>query len=407
MRRLLVIGTLSALALGLVSVSSSADIPRPLATPGGWVGTWAASPATYVANTDNGYPNFSIRNVVHGSVGGASVRVRLSNKFGAKPLTFGHVTIALGAQANTPRAVPGSLRDLTFGGSATITVPAGAQVVSDAASLRVPDDSDLLVTTYVPTPSGPVTYHPFAAQTSFFTRNGDFAAEESGASFNEQTAVWHYVDGVDVQGSGAPGTVLAFGDSITDGSGSATGANHRWPDYLTDRLLASGRKLGVINAGIGGNRLLLDVPGSGFGRNALARLDDDVLSLGTVQTMIVLLGINDIQQNPHQTDPAQIIAAHRQVIAQAHARGIRVLGATLTPFKGWNVYDQTLENTRSAVNNFIRTGGAYDGVADFDAAVRDPQDPLRMLPAYDSGDHLHPKDAGYQAMAGVVNLAQL
>jgi lysophospholipase L1-like esterase len=299
------------------------------------------------------------------------------------------------------------MRNLTFGGSARITVPAGGEVLSDPAFLRVPDDADLLVTTYVPTPSGPVTYHPAATQNSFFTRNGDFAAEESGASYNEQTSVWHYVSGVDVQGSMAPGSVATLGDSITDGVGSPTGANHRWPDYLADRLLASPRKLGIVNAGISGNRLLLDIPGHGFGRNALARVDNDVLSLGTVQTMIVMLGINDIQQSPHQTDPAQIIAAHRQLIAQARARGIRVLGATLTPFKGWQVYDQTLENTRLAVNEFIRTSGAYDGVVDFDAAIRDPQDPLRMLPAYDSGDHLHPGDAGYKAMAAAVNLGQL
>jgi lysophospholipase L1-like esterase len=407
MNRLVAICALSALALGLVSVASSADVPRPAATPGGWVGTWAAAPAAGVAGTDNGYPNFSIRNIVHGSVGGATVRVRLSNAFGAKPVTFGHVTVAVGAQANTPKAVPGSMRSLTFGGSPGIIVPAGADVLSDPATLRVPDDTDLLVTTYVPTPSGPVTYHPAAAQTSFFTRNGDFTAEESGASYNEQTSVWHYVTGVDVQGSTAPGSVATLGDSITDGVGSTTGANRRWPDFLADRLLAGPRRLGVVNAGISANRLLLDVPGSGAGRNALARLDNDVLSLGTVQTLIVLEGINDIQQDPHQTDPAQIIAAHRQIIAQAHARGIRVIGATLTPFKGWRVYDQTLENTRLAVNDFIRTSGLYDGVGDFDAAVRDPQDPLRMLPAYDSGDHLHPGDAGYQAMAAAVNLGQL
>ncbi|MEV4311562.1 SGNH/GDSL hydrolase family protein [Actinocrispum sp. NPDC049592] len=409
MKRLVAVGVVMACALGLVTGSGSAERPEPrvLATPGGWVGTWAASPAAPVPNTDNGYPNFSIRNLVHGSVGGSVARVRLSNQFGAKPLLFGHVTIAVSAQANTPRAVAGSMRTLTFGGAQSITVPAGGEVLSDASLLRVPDDADLLVTTYVPTPSGPVTFHPATEQTSFFTRNGDFSAEESGASFTEQTGVWHYVAGVDVQGSMASGSVATLGDSITDGVGSSTGTNRRWPDLLADRILASPRRLGIVNAGISGNRLLLDVPGSGFGRNALARLDNDVLSLGTVQTMIVMLGINDIQQDPHQTDPAQIIAAHRQIIAQARARGIRVLGATLTPFKGWRVYDQTLENTRLAVNNFIRTSGAYDGVVDFDAAIRDPQDPLRMLPAYDSGDHLHPGDAGYQAMAAAVPLGLL
>jgi lysophospholipase L1-like esterase len=404
MKRLFAIGAVTACAIGLLTVSSEAG---PLDTPGGWVGTWAASPASAVPNTDNGYPNYSIRNLVHGSVGGTMVRVRLSNAFGAKPLQFGHVTVAVGAQANTARAVAGSMRNLTFGGSATVTVPAGAEVLSDAAPLRVPEDTDLLVTTFVPTPSGPVTHHPAAQQTSFFTRAGDFAAEESGASYNERTSVWHYVSGVDVLGSNAPGAVATLGDSITDGVGSTAGTNRRWPDLLSDRLLASQRRLGMVNAAISGNRLLLDVPGSGFGRNALARLDQDVLSLGGVRTLIVLEGINDIQQDPHQTDPAQIISGLRQVITQSHARGIRVLGGTITPFKGWRVYDETLENTRLAVNNFIRTSGAFDGVVDFDAAIRDPQDPLRMLPAYDSGDHLHPGDAGFHAMADAVNLAQL
>ncbi|MGH8921988.1 MAG: SGNH/GDSL hydrolase family protein, partial [Actinomycetes bacterium] len=292
---------------------------------------------------------------------------------------------------------------LTFGGMSTVVVPAGAEVLSDPAPVRVPADADLLVTTFVPTPSGPVTYHPAAQQTSFFTRNGDFAAEESGASFTEQTTVWHYVSEVDVQGT-APGAVVTLGDSITDGVGSTPGADHRWPDYLSDRLHG---RLGVLNAGISANRLLLDVPGSGAGRNALARFADDVLSVGGVRTLIVLEGINDIQQDPHQTDPEMIISAQRQLVAQAKARGIRVIGATLTPFKGWKVYDETLERTREAVNTFIRTSGVYDGVADFDAAIRNPADPLAMLPAYDSGDHLHPGDAGYARMAAAVDLNRL
>jgi lysophospholipase L1-like esterase len=354
-----------------------------------------------VANTPDGYPNFSIRNVVHTSVGGTQARIRLSNAFGTSPLTFGHVTVAVAAEA--PEAVPGSMRTLTFGGSQTVVVPAGAEVLSDPAALRVPADSNLLVTTYVPTPSGPVTYHPAAQQTSFFTRNGDHAAEESGAAFTERTSVWHYVSGVDVR-SPAKGAIVVLGDSITDGVGSVSGTNHRWPDLLSDRL--DGR-YGVLNAGISGNRLLLDVPGSGFGRNALARFDDDVLSVGGVRTLIVLEGINDIQQTPHQTDPEQLISAYRQLIAQAKARGIRVLGGTLTPFKGWRVYNETLEQTRQAVNTFIRTSGEFDGVIDFDKAIRDPADPLRMLPAYDTGDHLHPNDAGYQAMADAVRLSQL
>jgi lysophospholipase L1-like esterase len=215
--------------------------------------------------------------------------------------------------------------------------------------------------------------------------------------------VWHYVSGVDVQG-GAEASIVTLGDSITDGVGSVAGANHRWPDYLADRLHG---RYGVLNAGISANRLLLDVPGSGAGQNALSRFDRDVLSVGGVRTLIVLEGINDIQQDPHQTDPAAITSAYRQLVTQAHARGIRVLGGTLTPFKGWRVYDETLEATRTAVNTFIRGSGVFDGVVDFDAAVRDPADPLRMLPAYDSGDHLHPGDAGYERMAAAVRLDRL
>ncbi|MCU1684502.1 MAG: hydrolase [Amycolatopsis sp.] len=406
MKRLMTTG--AALVLALVTVNGSiASGERAPATPGGWVGTWATAPAAAVPNTPDGYPNYSIRNVVHTSIGGTGARVRLSNRFGSGPLVFGHVTVAVAAAPGSPSAVPGTMRVLTFGGAATIMVPAGSDVLSDPAPLTVPQDSDLLVTTYVPSASGPVTYHPDAQQTSFFTRTGDHSTETSGAAFTEQTSVWHYVTEVDVQNPRSTGSVVTLGDSITDGYQSTVGADHRWPDYLSDRLAAANRPLGVLNAGISANRLLLDAPGSGNGPNALARLDDDVLRVGDARTLIVLEGINDIQQDPHQTDPALLIAAYRQLIARAHARGIRVLGATITPFKGWQVYDSTLEATRQAANTFIRTSGEFDGVVDFDKAVRDPQDPLRMLPAYDSGDHLHPGDAGYRAMAAAVDLSKL
>jgi lysophospholipase L1-like esterase len=406
MRRFLAVSAAVLAGSGLLTASGSANPESAVPVlaqqaVGGWAGTWAAAPASGVANTPDGYPGYSIRNVVHTSAGGQRARIHLSNAFGTTPLTFGHVTVAVAASG--PDAVPGTLRSLTFGGAGSVVVPNGAEVLSDPVNLRVPADADLLVTTYVPTKSGPVTYHPAASQTSYFTRAGDFTASESGAPYTEQTSVWHYVSGVDVQG-GAEATVVTLGDSITDGVGSTAGADHRWPDYLADRLHG---RFGVQNAGISANRLLLDVPGSGAGQNALARFDRDVLGVGGVRTLIVLEGINDIQQDPHQTDPAAITSAYRQLVAQAHARGIRVLGGTLTPFKGWRVYDDTLEATRTAVNTFIRTSGVFDGVVDFDAAVRDPADPLRMLPAYDSGDHLHPGDAGYERMAAAVRLDRL
>ncbi|HYQ69829.1 SGNH/GDSL hydrolase family protein [Actinophytocola sp.] len=404
MRRLLVFGAVVVTLVGSGAVASSTTGQQrraPILT--GWVGTWSASPSTGVANTPNGYPNFSIRNVIHTSIGGGTARVRLSNTFGTSPLTFGKVTVAVAESNTSPAARPGTMRTLTFDGQPSVVVPAAAEVLSDPVRLTVPRDGDLLVTTYVPTPSGPVTYHAFTGQTSFFTRNGDFADQESGAAFTEQTNVWHYVSGVDVR-SAVPGSVVTFGDSITDGVGSTNNANHRWPDLLADRLRG---RLGVLNAGISGNRLLLDVPGSGFGRNALARFADDVLGQGDVRSIIVLEGVNDIQQEPHQTDPAAIISAYHQMIAQAHARGIRVIGATILPFKGWRAWNETLEATRVAVNTWIRTSGEFDAVVDFDRVTRDPADPQALLAAYDSGDHLHPGDAGYQAMANAVDLSKL
>ncbi len=365
----------------------------------GWVGTWAASPAAGVPGTDNGYPNFSIRNVVHTSAGGREVRVRLSNAFGRTPVLFGQVTVALAAGPDTAQAVPGTMRTLTFGGDREITVPPGADIVSDGISLNVPRDGDLLVTTYTPTPSGPVTYHPLTLQNSYFTRDGNKSADESAQAFPERTAVWHYVSGVDVRSPGLRGSVVALGDSITDGANSTWGANLRWPDQLADRL--SGH-VGVLNAGISGNRLLLD--GGGNGVNALARLDRDVLNQSGARTVIVFEGINDIQQTPHQTDPNKIIAALKQVASRAHDRGLRVLGATITPWKGWRSYTPELEETRQAVNRFIRTSRLFDGFIDFDAVIRDPADPQQMKPEYDSGDHLHPGDKGFTAMANAVPL---
>jgi lysophospholipase L1-like esterase len=365
-----------------------------------WVGTWEAAPASGVDNTPNGYPNFSIRNVVHTSVGGSQARIRLSNRWGTSPVTFGHVTV--GVQARVGTADAASLVTVKFHGTVSTTVAAGADVVSDPVPLKVPDNSNLLVTTYVPTPSGPVTYHPLAMQTSFFTRNGDHTADTWGTAFTETTSVWHYVTGVDVLSPKAKGTVVAFGDSITDGYGSTPDANHRWPNYLSERL---GQRLGVLDAGISGNRLLLD--GGGAGEAATKRLDEDVLSRTDVHSMIVLLGVNDIQQTPHQLDPTKIEAALQDIAQRAHAGGIRTIAGTILPFKGFTTWTDQLETVRQAVNQWIRTSHAYDTVVDFDQLVRDPADPQRMLPAYDCGDHLHPGDAGYQVMADAIDLNSL
>ncbi|MFD4640005.1 SGNH/GDSL hydrolase family protein [Lentzea sp. NPDC058436] len=381
----------------LVAAASPAQ-----AAPPRWVGTWAAAPSSAVPGTDNGYVNFTIRNIVHVSAGGKEIRVRLSNAFGRTPVLFSQVTVARAAGPDTPLALPGTVRTLTFGGSQAITAPPGADVVSDGVALTVPADSDLLVSVYTPEPGGPVTYHNLTMQNSYFTRDGNHTTDESALAFRERTTNWHYVSGVDVRSSTLQGSVVALGDSITDGANSTFGANLRWPDQLADRV---NKRLGVLNAGISGNRLLLD--GGGAGVNALARLNRDVLTQSGVRTVIVFEGINDIQQTPHQTDPAKIIAALKQIASRSHDRGLRVVGATITPFKGWNSYTEELEQVRQTVNAFIRTSRDFDAVVDFDQVIRDPADPQRIRPDYDEGDHLHPGDKGFEAMAKAVRLATL
>jgi lysophospholipase L1-like esterase len=357
---------------------------------------------------DNGCRDCTIRDVVHTSVGGFSVRIHLSNVFGTAPLPIGDATVALPETPDTAQVAPGTLRHLTFHGDRQVTIPAGQAVVSDPVPLAVPPDHDLLVTTFTPGYATPMTFHPDAQEDSYFTTGPDAAGATSAASFPQTTQAWHFLTGVDVAGSGARGAVVAFGDSITDGYRSAYNTDHRWPNYLAGRILQQPafRRLAVLDAGIGGNRILLD-GGDGFGPAALTRFQRDVAGQTGARSVNVLLGINDIQQTPHQLDPAKIIAGLRKLASDAHAAGLRAIGGTITPFEGWNTYDQQEEATREAVNAWIRTAPDWDAVVDFDAAVRDPADQHRMLPLYDSGDHLHPNDIGYAVMADAVNLSSL
>ena len=388
------------LTLAEVEVYGGKPVPD-----GDWVGTWGTAQAAPIVGSQGWFTNETIRSVVHTSVGGPAARVRFSNKFGTGPLVLDHTSIALRANATDAAAVEGSVRALTFSGRTGVTIPAGGEVQSDPLDFAVPEDADLLVSTHSSYAAGPVSYHPSAQQTSFLSNAGDFTMDTSGAKFDRKTGSWFYVEEVDVHGSSAKGTVVALGDSITDGGYSTTDANHRWPDYLADRInqLPATSKLGVVNSGISANRVLLDGGELAYGRSALARLDDDVLNRTAVRSVILLEGVNDLHQDPRQPDPEKYIAGYRDLVARMHAKGIKVFGATIMPIKGWGPYNESMEATRGAVNQFIRTGGLFDGVLDFDAALRDPQDPLRLKAEFDSGDHLHPSDAGNAALAAAVD----
>jgi lysophospholipase L1-like esterase len=370
-----------------------------------WVATWNAS--LHQPNpgppglTNPGFNNQTLRQIVHTSIGGEQVRVRLST-FGAAPLVIGAAHIAL-RQAGAA-IVPGSDRTLTFGGQPSIVIPAGAVVLSDPVELDVPALSDVAVSVFVPGITAPAAWHFAALQTSFISPPGDFTASAD-MPVAATTQAWFWLAGVDVTASKQTGGVVTFGDSVTDGTRSTPDTNNRWPDHLARRLMSQARNhtMGVLNAAISGNRLLND----GIGPNGLARFDRDVLAQTGVTHVIVLLGNNDILFvfNPTELVTVdQIIVGHRQLITRAHTRGLKIYGATLTPFGGFALSSTEKENTRQAVNSWIRTSGEYDAVIDFDEMLRDPGDPTRLLPLYDSGDHLHPNDLGYEAMGNAIDL---
>lgn len=384
------------------------------ASTGIWVGAWSASPAGAEPGTETtGMAGRSVRNVVHASVGGTSARITLSNLYGQSPLTITHASIAVAYADNTPAADADTMRRLTFGGSPAVVIPAGRQVLSDAVRIVVPQGSDVLVTTYSPSSSGPVTYHPHARQISYVAQ-GDRTEDATGAGYTEQVPYWRYLTALDVLSNESDGTVVAFGDSLTDGITSTQGANHRWTDVLSQRLrtaIESGRDLprySVVNQGISGNQILAD----GLGRPAdnpsgLLRFSRDALDRTNVKVVVIDLGVNDILRNPQLADPDKILDGLRTLVREAHSRGIKVIGATLMPFQGHRGYTPAREAVRQQVNAEIRSGRVYDAVVDFDKALRDPYNPRRLRSDYDSGDHLHPSDKGYARMADVFDLEDL
>ncbi|MEV0906058.1 SGNH/GDSL hydrolase family protein [Streptomyces hokutonensis] len=382
------------------------------ASAGTWVGAWSAAPVGGEPGTEPaGMAGRSVRNVVHTSTAGTSARITLSNLYGQSPLTVTHASIALAAGHDSSAAAPGTMRRLTFGGATSVTVPAGQQMLSDAVRLQVPQGADVLVTTYAPAESGPVTIHPYARQISYIA-DGDRVENPSATPYTQRTSVWRYLTALDVLSHDANGTVVAFGDSITDGSTSSVGANRRWPDAFSQRLraaVAAGQqdvpRYSVVNAGISGNQILASHPGRpAENQSGLTRFARDVLGRPNVKVVVLDLGVNDTL---HGADADRILAGLRTLVREAHAHGIKVVGATLTPFGGYPRYTAARDAVRQRVNAEIRSGTLYDAVVDFDKALRDPYDPRRYASEYDSGDHLHPGDRGYRRMADTIDLTDL
>jgi lysophospholipase L1-like esterase len=380
-----------------------------------WIATWGASAqaATALDLSANGFDDQTIRNIVFSSVGGSVVRVRLTNAFGTRPLEIGRA--AIGVAGVGAGLVAGADRALSFAGQPSVEIPPGADALSDPVRLTVAPLQRLAVSIFLPDATGPATQHADAQQVNYVAA-GARALDERASAFTIQTNSWYFVDGVDVLGPRADlGTVVALGDSITDGVGSPINVNRRWPNDLARRLHSQRRvTLGVIDEGIGGNRVLNNSRCCGV--NALARFDSDAVDQSGAVEVILLEGINDIGFSeprgwlsaPHTNVSAQqIIAGDQQIIDQAHAAGLQIFGGTLTPFKGAAYWTPAGEAKREAVNHWIRTSGAFDGVVDFARALGSPGNPEALRPAFDSGDHLHPNGAGYQAMANAVNLAML
>ncbi|HUL57995.1 MAG TPA: SGNH/GDSL hydrolase family protein [Anaeromyxobacteraceae bacterium] len=376
-----------------------------------WIGTWSASMQAPLFGAPPTFDHVTLRQVVRITTGGSLVRVRFSNAIGSTPFTIGAASVGVRGAGAAVRA--GTLRTLTFGGEPSITLPPGAVALSDAVALAVAPQSDLAVSLYLPAPSPGDTQLTLSHQTSYVSTAGDFTADATMPVASTVTS-WFWLSGVEVLAGGNARAVVAFGDSITEGFNSTTDANARWPDVLARRLLAHGgtRDVAVLNEAISGNRVLNDE----IGPNGQKRIDRDVLTQGGLAYAILLMGTNDMgfsQIPPGAFPPGvlltnvsadEIIAGYRQIIRRVHEAGAKVYGGTILPFKGASYWDAGAEAKRETLNAFIRKGGAFDGVVEFDAVMRDPADPQRIRAEFDSGDHLHPNDAGYAAMGNAVDL---
>jgi lysophospholipase L1-like esterase len=372
-----------------------------------WVGTWATAPAPAEGAA---FSNQTLRMNARINIGGHTLRVRLSNAYGTRPLTVGAAQLDL--RANGAGIVSDAGRTLTFGGSGTATIAAGALLVSDPVEINVAPLTDMVISLYLPgdVPASFGITGRYARQTNYISPPGDFSCEDV-MPVGRITDDWYFVNGIDVLAPAGTGGIVALGDSLTDANISTHDAFCRWPDQLARRLIArkGGRVLGVMNQGLGGNRILHDIRGD----SGLRRFDRDVLAQPGVTHVVVMLGTNDLRNRwaklEEEVTAEQMIAGLKQMAQRAHTRGIRIFGCTLTPFENETflvgAWTPAREAVRQAVNKWIREGGAFDAVIDFDKGLRDPEHPASMLPIYDCGDHLHPSDVGYNRMGDVIDLA--
>jgi lysophospholipase L1-like esterase len=399
------IPVLALAALVLATTSSHAQsMPHPQ-----WVGTWAAAPIQADGINIRLFSSVTLRETVHISAGGPQIRLRFTNEFGLDPLTVADAHVALSAGGSSIQ--PGTDHAITFGGAASIRIPPGANIFSDPVTFHVAPRSDLAVSFYLPPQiMRAETFHSFADQDNYLADGHSPAAPE----LPQPTTItsWYFHDGIDVSAAAGSRAIVTVGDSITDGAYSARNANRRWPDVLAARLSQATNldpnlaQVAVLNAGIGANRVLNE----GAGPSAISRVDRDVLAESGVRYVIVFEGINDIQRLSHVQVPWDAITApqlewaFKQIADQAHEHDLKIFGATILPYGGIGTYCEAGEQVREAVNDWIRTSGVFDGVIDFDKITRDPQNPTRLNPLYDSGDHLHPNDAGHKAMGEGIDL---
>jgi lysophospholipase L1-like esterase len=386
-----------------VIIASSATFSNAQQTV--WTGSWATAPVAAPAPISDASPDgTTYRDIVHLSLGGSAIRLRISNEFGTAPLTLASVHAAISAGAAATQ--PGTDHPVTFGGTESVTIPTGALIVSDPIPMPVRPFSDLAVSLFVPTQPGTLTYHILGVSTNYIaTGNATSSQDLEGAT---KISSWYLLKGVEVDAGSSAASVVTLGASITDGYHSTPGKNARWPDVLAQRLQSNKAtsNVGLLNEGISGARLLHDITGP----SALSRLDRDVLAQPGAKYLIIAIGTNDIGRTYFPVRPneavtiEQMIWGYQQIISRAHARGIKVFASTLNPYGGAAYYNAEGEKMRQAVNAFARTDKGFDGVIDFDQVTRDPAHPEALLPAYDSGDHLHPNDAGYKAMGEAIDL---